>query len=296
MKKKKQQVEQASTETAENVATKKNNGKLIVIIVAVMLSVALIITGIVLPFALSDEYVSEEGVNPYAVMKLSNGMTINYEIWEQDCPKTATNFIYLAEIGYFDGTVIFDRQNGYVRFGGWQENSEHRGDSNTEFLNKITDRVYKDRDYSGNKFGYRISNESKRSSYANTVGALAFCYERSATEFQFVSSENTSLTLAGDSDNNGWKSSVFGMASDDKSIANIKAIAALPMDESGEKFNHPYFKAPLDKDGLIKIESIKVRKKLDTKWKKFDFMEFARGDNAGVSTWSYTSKKTAGQR
>ncbi len=292
MEEKKQQEEQVSVEATENTATKKNNNKLIIIIVAVMLSVALIITGIVLPFALSDEYVSEEGVNPYAVMKLSNGMTINYEIWENDCEKTATNFIYLAEIGYFDGTVIYDNQNGYVRFGGWQDNSEHRGDSNTEFLNKITDRVYKDKDYSSNKFGYRLSKESNRSSYENTVGALGFCYERSATEFQIVASESTSPTINGDNLNNGWKSSVFGMASDDKSIENIKAIAALSRDENGEKFKHDYFKAPLDKDGLIKIVSVKVRKKLDTKWRKFDFMEFARGEKSGVSTWNTSQKKT----
>lgn len=294
MKRKKRK--EAPAEAASEAPKKKKNLKTwIISIAASVLGVAVIVAGIVLPIALNDEYIKEEGVNPYAVMKLSNGMTINYEIWKNECPNAATNFIYLAEIGYFDDTVIFDSQSGWVRFGGWQADSKHRGDMNTEFLAEITDRKYGDSDYSNNKFGYRLKADSARSNYYNTVGVLSFCYERSATEFQIAATADVALTIPGDSAGE-WKVAPFAMAADSESIENVKAIAALGRDENGEYFAHEYYRAPLDEDGLIKIKSVKVTKKNASKWKKFDFMEYYKGDGAGSLTSWYTTKKLTGKK
>ena len=276
---------------------RKNKLKtLLITIIASVLGIAIIVTGIVLPFALSDEYTTEENVNPYAEMKLSNGMTIRYEIWENDCPIAATNFIYLANIGYFNGTVIYDNQNGWVRFGGWKADSTHRGDSDTEFLDKI-DRTYNDKDYSKNKFGYRLKADSNDKAKYSAIGTLTFCYERSATEFQVIASANTANTIPGD-DKTEWKSTAFGMVDDDESLENIKKIEALSRDENGEKFKHDYYRAPLDKDGLIKIESVKVRKKLESKWKNFDFMDYLLGSEGSQrrNSWNVSTQKKTGDK
>ena len=274
---------------------KKNLKTILIAIIASVLGLAVIVTGIVLPFALSDAYTKDENVNPYAEMKLSNGMTIRYEIWEKDCPIASTNFIYLANIGYFDGTVIYDNQNGWVRFGGWKADSTHRGDSDTDFLEKI-DRTYEDRDYSKNKFGYRLKADSGDKANYHTVGTLRFCYERSATEFQVVASDDFSDTIPND-DKGEWKTSAFGMAADYESIENIKAIAALSRDDNGEKFKHDYYRAPLDKDGLIKVVSVKVHKKLESKWKNFDFMDYMLGSDGSTrrKSWTYSSQKKTGE-
>ncbi len=296
MKRKKKPVEVQPTEVNETDVKRKSKKTWIISIIACFLGLCVIALGIILPFALSDEYTDKEGVNPYAVMKLSNGMTINYEIWENECPIAATNFIYLAEIGYFDGTIIFDSQNGWVRLGGWQADSLHRGDDNKEFLSKITDRKYGKSDYSNNKFGYRLKNDTARSSYYDTVGVLSFCYERSATEFQVAASSDLSLTIPNDN-NQDWKVAPFGMAADSESISNIVAIAALSRDETGEKFRHDYYRAPLDEDGLIKIESVKITKKNKDKWKNFDFMEYVKGENSSNVLYSwYSTKRVTGTK
>lgn len=273
---------------------KKNLKTLLIAIVASILGIAIIVTGIVLPIVLNDEYITEENVNPYAEMKLSNGMTIRYEIWENDCPIASTNFIYLANIGYFNGTVIFDNQYGWVRFGGWKADSTHRGDSDTDFLDKI-DRTYGEKDYSKNKFGYRLKADSSNNAKYSSIGTLTFCYERSATEFQVVASDNTANTI---NDGGEWKSAAFGMAADEESIENIKKLAALSRDENGEKFKHDYYRAPLDKDGLIKIESVKVRKKLESKWKNFDFMDYLLGADGSTrrNSWTMSTQKKTGDK
>lgn len=295
-KKKPVEVEIQAAEVNDIPVKKKKTKNLVIAVIACFLGLCIIATGIILPFVLNDEYTNEKGVNPYAVMKLSNGMTINYEIWENECPIAATNFIYLAEIGYFDGTIIFDSQNGWVRFGGWQDDSLHRGDDNKEFLAKITDRKYGDSDYTNNKFGYRLKEDTARSNYYDTVGVLSFCYERSATEFQVAASSDLSLTIPND-DNQDWKVAPFGMAADSESIANIVAIAALNRDETGEKFKHDYYRAPLDEDGLIKIESVKVTKKNADKWKKFSFMDYVKGEDSSKVLYSwYSTKRVTGTK
>ena len=87
------------------------------------------------------------------------------------------------------------------------------------------------------------------------------------------------------------------MAADSESISNIVAIAALSRDETGEKFRHDYYRAPLDEDGLIKIESVKITKKNKDKWKNFDFMEYVKGENSSNVLYSwYSTKRVTGTK
>ena len=271
--------EVTAVEEVNEVKTKKSLKVWILSIIAAFIGIAIIASGIIIPIALNDEFVKEYE-NPHAVIELSNGMKLEYEIYEQDCPNGATNFIYLAEIGYFDGTVLFDKQNGFVRFGGWQENDIHRGDANVKFLEK-TERAEK---YKNNKFGYRLQKDSAKNNLLDMVGALSFSYGKSATEFQITASSEYSMTI----ENGGtWEASPFAMATTDKTIENITKIYNLTADD-GTNFYHPYFVAPLDKDGLIKIKSVKITRKLKSKWKNFDFEAWINEEGVSGRKYSWT--------
>lgn len=302
MKKKKDNTVPAAADGQTSAASKTKSplslqARLAIIIIASLLGVAIIITGIILPFALNDTFTDDESVRPYAVIKLSNGMQLDFELWEDDCPNGVTNFIYLASIGYFDGAAIFDSQNGWVRFGGWLPSGIHRGDSDTAFLAKITDRTWTASDgtvtdRSENKFGYRLKNDTKNSNRRGEMGVLSFCYERSATEFQVVADENTSLTISGD-DGGPWNCAPIGIAASETTRNNLAAIYALDRDD-GTVFAHDYYRAPLDENGMICIKSVKVTRKFSGKWRNFDFMDFMYGANGSshLSSWYRTVKKT----
>lgn len=298
MKRKKRRVVETPVEV-EPVATKEKvnffKSKIFYAIVA-LLGVAIIALGIILPIVLDDEYTEETGVKPYAVITLSNGMTLEYEIYEEQYNNASTNFIYLADIGYFDGTVIFDAQNGWVRFGGWKSNGTHRGDSDKDFLNTIeVSSNYKD-----NKFGYRMHADSYSGADAlpayngtGTNGILYFNYERSATEFCIATENDKSLTIENDTASD-WKVTPFARPANSQTIKNINKIASLSLD-NGTKFNHAYYRAPLDKDGLIKIESVKVTKKLKSKWKEFDFEDWFTDSEVTNRRYSWSkSQKVTG--
>ena len=287
--------------------------KWIIAALIVVIGVGGVLAGILVPLKLgSREFTDEEGVNPKATIKLSNGMQLDFDIYENECPNGATNFIWLASIGYFDNVILFDSQQGFVRFGGWTDAKNedgtpmHRGDDDTSFTDKIklsewTDTGNKTKNFDKNKFGYRLKSDSAKSNTVNTVGTLSFCYERSATEFTLTADESTDPTIP--TGNSGskqeWKVSPFGFASNPQTIDNIKAIGALDLDDDGTKFNHDYFRAPLDENGLIKIKSVKVTVKYSGKWKSFDMVRYvctekdAEGNKKSSNgTWATTKKCT----
>ena len=280
--------------------------KWIIAALIVVIGVGGVLAGILVPLSLgSREFTDEEGVNPKATIKLSNGMQLDFDIYENECPNGATNFIWLASIGYFDNVILFDSQQGFVRFGGWTDAKNedgtpmHRGDDDTSFTDKIklsewTDTGNKTKNFDKNKFGYRIKSDSAKSSTVNTVGTLSFCYERSATEFTLTADESTDPTIP--TGNSGskqeWKVSPFGFASNPQTIDNIKALEALDRDD-GTKFNHDYFRAPLDENGLIKIKSVKVTGKYSGKWKNFDMVRYVNTNNGEHrSSWTESKKRT----
>lgn len=295
-------------------ATKKplsRLAKIIITVIVAVVGVGGILAGILVPIALGTrEFTDEEGVNPQATIRLSNGMELNFDIYESDCPNAATNFIWLASIGYFNDVILFDSQQGFVRFGGWTDAKKedgtpvHRGDDDKNFTGKISFSEWTGTDgkvnnYDKNKFGYRLREDTAKRDLTGQVGALSFCYERSATEFTLTADESYSLTIDGDdngatSTRQSWKVAPFGFASNSKTIENIRAIESLSRDD-GTAFNHKYFRAPLDSDGLIKIKSVKVVKKYSGKWKKFDFVRYVNsGGTKKTTSWSTGSQKISG--
>lgn len=294
MKRKKKAAASAeSTVNLNNEGKQKSFRRLIIIVVAIVLGVAIIATGIILPFVFNDEYTTDKDVNPVAQISLSNGMTLEYEILESQAPAASTNFIYLASIGYFDGTIIHDNSNGWVRFGGYQTDSVHRGDSNKEFLSTVTDRDA----YKNNKFGYRLGNTKDSACQLDMVGALAFSYARSATEFQIMGLSRNQRTdlVEGDDNANGWLYQVFATPTTE-TVECVRKLVALQADTEHAKFTHSYFCAPLDNGNLITIKSVKVIKKYKDKWENFNFVDFFVNDSeTKCGSWIKTSQKKTGK-
>ena len=258
------------------------------IVISITLGVVILTLGILLPILLNDEFTEDANEQPYAIMKLSNGMEIRYEIWEKDCPIAATNFIYLANIGYFDGTIIYDASEDFVRFGGWQADGLHRGDSNTAFTDKITLPVASDdKNYNSNKFGYRLKEDTAHSGQKDDIGVLSFAYNRSATEFQISAKSNPSHAF----DGGQWEIAPFGMVADSKSLNNIIALSQLDTHGSYSPTGHS-FKAPAIGESLITITSVKVYKKYKAKWSNFSFIEYYKnGSTASESLQSWSTNK-----
>ena len=268
--------EQEGEEAEKAAARRAKIRRITIVSVVAVLAAALITTAIVLPIAMTKNKYSYVG-NPVAVIELDNGMTMRYEIFESTCPVAATNFLYLAKIGYFNGTIIFDSQNNWVRFGGFEStaSSSHRS-NNKEFCDKITD-VPKDTD--GDTFSYRLKKDtsSDASNLTSQAGVLSFLYNDTATEFQVAAIDGAQTNVPGTS---LYKSmTAVGRALDDETMENIKAIAALSRLESssGGYTLHSYWRPPLassDPVTLIKIKSVKLYNLASSKWKNFNFEKY----------------------
>lgn len=252
--------------------------KAVIIIAAVVLAAVLLITAaIVIPVLFTTVYRYRNVNNPVARMELSNGMVLEYEIFEDTCPAAATNFIFLANIGYFDNTIIFDNQNNWVRFGGWETETKHRS-TNTAF----TDTVEGMDRYPKSKFGYRLkADTSAEAKMYNQRGILAFLYSDSATEFQVAAVDGAQLTIPTSSSNREYKVTACGRAFEE-SMEYIEQIAA--MQQNPDSAN-PTWKAPYP---TLTIKKVKIynlnRKENRKKWNDFHFDTYFYGNNY-ISNW-----------
>ncbi len=256
-------------------------------------------------------------VNPYskydsviARFKLSNGMVLEYEIDEEKYDTAATNFIFLAKNGYFDNTVFFDAQSGWLRFGGYDaqpvsttisstssyDSTHHRSDNKAycaAFKALPTSR-FKDENVSY-KFGYklRVDNHSDKQELLK-AGVLTYLYSDTSTEFQFLYDKDNMTNLVRRRDGSGnlsaetFEVTMVGYALNDKTINNLSAIAATAADN--DRFTNGYLWKPPTPN--IYIDSVKVYNLSRSKWRNFDFIDYMNGtDSSGrtrLSGWSGT--------
>lgn len=83
---------------------KRLNVKKIVLLVSIVLSCSLLVFFYV---TRSEEASSESILNdPIATVKLSTGDMFKIQLHPEQAPNTVNNFIYLADIGFYDGTRI----------------------------------------------------------------------------------------------------------------------------------------------------------------------------------------------
>lgn len=277
-------------------ATSQKRSKRSTIIVSCVVGVAilLIIAALLAPVIM---YV----VNPYrgyddviAKFTLSNGMELEYVIEEDEYDTAATNFIFLATNKYFDNTVFYDAQGGWLRFGGYVDQplsnstsdytrSMHRSDD-ADYCEKFTALPSSRFERVTYKFGYklRIRSEDKNENLVKQLGALTFRTETS-TEFQFYYGDYIETVP---SDISNIECSMVGHALNEKTIKNIQAIRSTAALNShlSDGFR---WKPPTPN---IKIESVKLYNLNSSKWANFDFLEYLSGKdsdgNQRYTTWN----------
>lgn len=251
-------------------------------------------------------------VNPYrdydsviARFRLSNGMTLEYVIDEQEYDIAATNFIFLAKSGYFDNTVFFDAQNGWLRFGGYESqpalsatsssdyNSTHHHAQNSNYVYNfkgISNSRFEDPDAGVNnymnKFGYKLRSDSKGTNQQllNEIGVLAFLYSDTSTEFQFsyrtqAVNDIVRKDSSGKESNDTLTPTMVGHALDDKTIENLVSISETSALNTAISSGY-LWKPPTPN---VYINSVRVYNLDKKKWKDFDFVEYVYGNDSNGS-------------
>lgn len=279
--------EEIAAGQAEAEAAKKRKRSLIkrisIVSGAVLVAAALIVTAILLPIYVERNKYSHIN-NPVAVVTLDNGMTLRYEVYESTCPIGATNFLYLAKIGYFNGAIIFDSQNNWVRFGGFTgtKSTDHR-ENDMAFAAEITD--LNERGTNGKKFTYRLQSDTSADAKRTTErGAL--CYlTNTTTEFQVPAIDNAQTTVPNTTSTLYSSMTAVGRCLDDETLGNIATIVGYARKTSGSDL-HSWWRAPIvsnNPETLIRIQSVKLYNLNKSKWKKFNFETYMATANNGNS-------------
>lgn len=270
---------------------KANKRSAAIIFVAVILAVVLFSVAVILPVALYLYNPYSNGKNPVARFELSNGMTLEYEIYEDAYEIAATNFIFLAINGYFNNTVIFDAQDGYVRFGGFETTTTHRSDNEAycrAFKAISSDEVEKPTD----KFGYKMYNDNGSRNEGGLNGTdsnmlksddiLTFLYNDFSTEFQFSVEKNHTdrVQIASTSSTTSYQTlepTMLGRALNDKTKENVKEIYALRENNSSVT-SGLMWTPPIP---TITINRVRVFNLDGKKWNNFNFIEDTKNYRSG---------------
>lgn len=272
---------------------KRSKRSAIIVGCVISVAIALIIVALIAPVIMFI-------VNPYrgyddviAKFKLSNGMELEYVINEKEYDTAATNFIFLANNKFFDNTVFYDAQGGWLRFGGYVaqptstssttfERSNNRIYSN-DYLKAFTALPNNRFDNLTNKFGYRLRVTSKKSSDSEMrqLGALTFRSDTS-TEFQFFYGDNAETVP---NNINILECAMVGHALNQQTIKNIQIISSKAALNTNLDSTGYLWKPPTPN---IMIESVRVYNLNSSKWSDFDFLTYLSGNDSSGSR-RYTS-------
>lgn len=263
----------------------KSNRKLIIIIAAIVLAV-IIAAGVAIPLWYYSDYRFAD--NPIVEIKLDNGMTLKYEVFVSDSHNISTNFLFLCRIGYFDGSIIYDTQEDWVRFGGYYLDDAgqyaHRSED-SEFLAK-TEKYFDE--YKGEKqFKYQLLSDDVNFSSADdaAVYGLFGNYRNFCTEFQFLGRKDARDVLANISNNKSYKFNTEYIAAPyedgpgQSTTDNLKSLFSLGY---GDTYYKNTFKT-IDTPQFIKIVSTKVH---NYSAPFSDNFETYMKENQAVSSWN----------
>ncbi len=258
------------TQAAEVAAEKRIFGlkpsAFALVTVCVVLAVALILTAVLLP-VLSPAFAYRKVNNPVAVIYLSNGETLEFEVYEKEVPIAATNFLYLAKNNYFNGSIIFDRQNNYIRFGGFYDTEYNHRETDEAFSAKFTD-ITKSPS-AKYKFQYRLSADtSSWAKFGQTEGYLSFIQNSSSTEFQICTVSGSPLT-ATNGENTRTVNAISFARNLNKNVMEKLTELYAGMENTVSHGNYWKYPAP-----VVKIDRIKLYNMDKAKWKNFNFDEY----------------------
>lgn len=303
------QTDAAAQEAAMLVAQKKSKNNAVMIGSVIAVAVVLILIAILAPVIayLVNPYRDEKNV--IARFELSNGMILEYIIEEKEYDTAATNFIFLAKNGFFDNTVFFDAQKGWLRFGGYDAQPMITGSENTYEKTKHRSRnydycynfksipnsafIYDNKDNTLDKFNYhlRADNGGTNTALLGEIGVLAYLYSDTTTEFEFAyaaqaTNDIETLTTSSNISTSDLEATRVGYALNATTKSNLAKIASTAqlntMITSGYRWRPP--------SPTIYIERVKVYNLDDKKWKDFDFIKYINGnDSSGSPRLSYWS-------
>ncbi len=303
--------EEGAAEMTEAEYAEKRGRARVFLIAGLIVAVMLIAAGITIPTVMAANYMFYD--NPVAVFTFGTGgekYEVEYEIFVSDAPNAANNFMYLASIGYFDGTIVFDTQNEQVRFGGYydpvydEEDGEwdysHRS-KDLGFISGLTD------DFSPERFENESYPEvfryTVKKDYANKMKYSDFDYALcgnysgsalSATEFQFCCDRTADAEHLSPQGGSGSVQSlsleVFGAPLDEEEAAETFGVI-LGLDRYVSSDGTPecarrYFRAPMRK---VTVERVKIYN-YSPEWKdskyKYGFESYMTEINALTTGWS----------
>lgn len=245
--------------TAEEkvMVAKKRRGLLIL---AGVLAIALIFVAIFVPVYYSSNYLYED--NPIVEIRLSNGMTLKYKIYAEDTPRVANNFLFLAEMGYFDGNVIHDNSNSWVRFGGYYIDEEDTSDlshrtADTDFIAKTSSYFS---DHSGEKTQYKYQLNRDTTAIATKDDAIAKYglfgqYSAYSNDYSILGKVGAQSVITDTSYITTTIDPIYmGKAYDESTEANIEAILAMG---KTDEYYRDAFQLPVDNE-IITIKKVKI--------------------------------------
>lgn len=223
-------------------------------------------------------YDTPKNPNPHATITLTGDgqafkdifgaeeVNIDIEIFMDDAPYAGTNFMYLAESGFYDGTIINNIARGQAWFGGYTDtkNASYRGADGTTMLKNLKGFVEHSSNVAGTdastndyKLGYRLRIESNRNPTDSTGGSLGYLAMISghssqysaSTMFMFMTAADPQLNLPTTNTSITSYLSWMGMANSTESREIIKKLNNVSTTLSGKYY------APNDN---IRIKSIKT--------------------------------------
>ncbi len=263
--------------------------------VSVVVGLLIIFTAILLPFVLPNS----SSKYPRATITLEDGRKLTMTIWEEECPIAASNFIFLAQIGFFDGVLMHDVQpdRNYMRFGAYK--SYASGDTryeDTDFIASIPRSKFNivnldstsDRQKAESaKFGYRLRKDS--SGDAMRYGeqyVLSFNYANAADFVINLGQDNTNFTNQSGQNNIKDNLVAFAKFDDEASQSILDELYAYeknPNTNTGSSANAFVGTVP-----PIRIKSVRVTNLNKKKWKNFEFISYmntAYNGNTAIRSW-----------
>ncbi len=276
-------------ENGEAVAVKRPMSKksVWIMVTCIVLALVIILTAVLL-LVLQPQ----TSKYPRATFRLSNGSTITMEIYEDEAPIAATNFLFLAQIGFFDGTIIYDVQpeRNFMRFGAYKGyGTDETKYKDADFIANIPQKMFNvvnaDTQYfdkaESNKFGYRLRKDLNSGTRYGDEAFVVSYNNANAGDFVINLIDNNRDFRVGTS-SIASNLVAFGKFADEASQKILQDIYAL------DKNLHTGINNTVGTDPVIRIESVKVSNLNKKKWKNFEFISYmntAYDGKTAISNW-----------
>ena len=267
-------------EEAVNTKSKMTPKQLAIMFTGIALGLVIILTAFLVGFLVKQS----SSKYPRAIITLNDGRKIEMVIWEEDCPIMASNFIFLAKIGFFDGTIIYDVEPNreFMRFGaykGYGKGETRYEDAN--FISKIDKKIFNITNVSdasdrtkaeSAKFGYRLYKDDYGVDKYGNEFVVSANYSDAADFVINLGENNTSFTNQNGTTSLNNNLCAFARIEDKKSQDVVRSIYERDDIVATElTFGTSNIYAPATP---VVIKSVKLTNLNKKKWKDFEFVSY----------------------